>query len=102
MTAGRDLEHEPGCALDPVHWLRHALGAAQRLVSAEPDVEVASIDKTSAAELLNVLERYAEFDDSWRNVTLYEVARGATLMGGTFAALCTCRRRGGSATDVRL
>lgn len=96
-------EHEPGCALDPVHWLRHAVGAAQRLVSEDRDLDAPNLDRTSAVALLNEMERHAEFDGGWREVTLYEVARNATLLGDTFAGHCSCKPTGGGpATSVTL
>ncbi len=87
-------EHEPGCLLDPVHWLRHAIAATNRRISGE----AISPDRLASESLLNALEHFAERPD-WRTVTLLEVAQYASLMGEKFSQSCTCGRGGGD--DLR-
>jgi hypothetical protein len=80
-------EHRPGCALDPVHWLRHAITSAGMTVTnqkVDPHV-----DRLSAESLMDTLAHFAELPD-WATVTLLDVARHATLMGKRFDAMCTC------------
>jgi hypothetical protein len=91
-------DHEPGCILDPVHWLRHALGAAQRLLAEDPEPATPYLDRRAAVALLDELERHAEFDGGWRTVTLYEVTKRASLMGDLFADHCKCKPKGGPTT----
>ena len=82
------MEHRPGCILDPVHWLRHAIGAANHLLSDDPDPRA---DRVSARSLLETMERHAELDNGWASVTMLELAQEATLMDDErFAAMCTC------------
>ena len=83
MTA----EHSPGCVLDPVHWLRHAVAAAGRLTNPSPD-ETDLVDMKSAEALCDALAYFAELD-TWGSVTLLDVARRSTLMDH-FGHLCTC------------
>jgi hypothetical protein len=96
--------HEAGCILDPVHWLRHAVGAANRLLSEEPDDDRDSLDRISAQALLGVVERHAEFSDGWATMTLREVTEQAldTLGPDKFESLCTCKPNPGPVTAVRL
>jgi len=81
-------QHRPGCVLDPVHWLRHAIAAAGMLVNPRPDDH--SVDRISAGALTDALAHFAELDD-WASITLHGVAQHATLMNnGRFDATCTC------------
>jgi hypothetical protein len=83
-------EHAPGCVLDPVHWLRHAVAASGRLISPENDAEHRHVDRVSAESLTDTLAHFAELDD-WATVTLREVAQHATLMDDKrFGPMCTC------------
>jgi hypothetical protein len=82
-------EHRPGCVLDPVHWLRHAVAAAGLLAQPagqqDPDA-----DRRSAEALTDALAHFAELDD-WASVTLLDVTRHANLMAsGRFDQMCTC------------
>ena len=76
---------EPGCILDPVHWLRHAIAPTNVRIAGIDD----SPDRLSSESLLNALEHFAEQDD-WRTVTLLEVTQYASLMGRQFERSCTC------------
>lgn len=85
------VEHQPGCALDPVHWLRHAAAAAGMLAQDKP---VGGADKTSAMALADGLAHFAELD-SWATVTLKDLARHTNLMDSElnqerFKSACTC------------
>lgn len=83
------IEHAPGCVLDPVHWLRHAIAASGRL-AAPPGSELETVDKKSAGALADTLAHFAELDD-WATVTLLDIARHETLMDEErFGAQCTC------------
>jgi len=85
---GPVVRHAPGCALDPVHWFRHAVAVAARL--ALQDVDRTQHDQASAAALLDSLGLIAELPD-WGEVTLREVARAATIMTDEiFVGMCTC------------
>jgi hypothetical protein len=84
-------EHRSDCALYAVHWLRHAVAAAGRLATDDPD---AAADKKSAMALIDTLAYFAELD-SWETVTLLDVANQATLMNDEEARelvkhMCTC------------
>ena len=82
-------EHAPGCVLDPVYWLRHAIAASGRLASPQND-DLRNIDKISAESLADTLAHFAELDD-WATVTLQDVAQHATLMDDErFGLQCTC------------
>ena len=82
-------EHAPGCTLDAVHWLRHAIAAVGRLASPQAD-EFRSVDRKSAESLADTLAHFAELDE-WGTVTLREVARHANLMDDElFGSRCTC------------
>ncbi len=81
-------EHQPGCTLDPVHWLRHALAATLRLLDPTQAGNPA-IDRLSSAALMNGLEHFAEQSD-WRLVTMLDVTRFASLMDDSFEEHCTC------------
>ena len=82
-------EHAPGCVLDPVHWLRHAVAATGRLISLQAD-EYRAVDQKSAESLADALAHFAELDD-WATVTLQNIAQHATLMDGErFGSMCTC------------
>ncbi len=89
--------HEPGCTLYSVHWLRHAVAAAGRLVHAAADPEgpdeLAFVDRTAAGLLTDALAHFAELSD-WETVTLLDIAEHASPMDDDdrFAANCTCRR----------
>ena len=79
--------HQPGCVLDPVHWLRHAVAAAGHLTQEDPP---AHADRVSAVSLTDTLAHFAELDN-WAEVTLRDVADHATLMNqDRFKHLCTC------------
>jgi len=83
-------EHRPGCVLDPVHWLRHAVAAAGRLANPGIDDDDDFVDRTSAGALADTLAHFAELD-TWTDVTLADTARHATLMAdGRFDAMCSC------------
>jgi len=82
-------KHEPGCTLDPQHWLRHALAATLRLLDPTQAGNPA-IDRLSSGAM-NGLEHFAEQSD-WRTVTLLDVTQYASLLGEKFAEDCTCRR----------
>ena len=85
---GPVVRHAPGCALDPVHWFRHAVAVAARL--ALQDVDRTQHDQASAAALLDSLGLIAELPD-WGEVTLREVARASTIMTDeVFVGMCTC------------
>ncbi len=90
MTTPPEGEHEPGCALDPVHWLRHAVAATDHLLGTD-ESNAAAADRLSSAALQNALEHFAA-QPEWRTVTLLEVTQYASLMGEKFADQCTCRR----------
>ncbi len=82
------VHHAPGCALDPVHWFRHAVAAAATLALQE--VDRTQHDQAAAAALLDTLGLLAELPE-WGEVTLREVGRTATLMSDEiFAGMCTC------------
>lgn len=81
-------EHLPGCALDPVHWLRHALAATLRLLD-PTQADNPAIDRLSSAALMNGLEHFAGQSD-WRLVTMLDVTRFASLMDDSFEEHCTC------------
>ena len=82
------VEHLPGCALDAVHWLRHAVAAAGRLAQPHPDDY--NVDRKSAEALTDALAHFSELDN-WATVTLRDVAMHSTLMDeGRFGYLCTC------------
>ena len=82
-------EHAPGCMLDAVHWLRHAIDAASRLASPQAD-ELRSVDRKSAESLADTLAHFAERDE-WGSVTLREVAQHANLMDDElYGSRCTC------------
>ena len=84
-----DRHHAPGCVLDPVHWLRHAIAAGSRLASDDAPANL-SVDRVSAEALTETLAHYAELAE-WASVTLQDVARSATLMNlEIFDAQCTC------------
>lgn len=83
-------EHDPGCVLDPVHWLRHAIEATNMRISGDEE-EQATADKLSSASLLNALEHLAEQED-WRTVTLLGLTQFVSLMGEKFPGMCTCGR----------
>lgn len=85
MSSEAPTEHAPGCVLDPVHWLRHAIAATNLRIGG---VEEAA-DRLSSESLLNSLEHHAE-QDGWRTVTLLEITQYASLMGEKFAHMCTC------------
>jgi hypothetical protein len=90
------VRHTPGCALDPVHWFRHAVSVAARL--ALQDVDRTQHDQASAAALLDTLGLIAELPE-WGEVTLREVAGQATIMTDeVFVGMCTC----GAARDAGL
>jgi hypothetical protein len=81
------IVQKPGCVLDPVHWLRHAVTAAGQLTQDDPD---AHVDRASAMSLTDTLAHFAELDD-WATVTLRDVANHATLMNrDVFKHMCTC------------
>ncbi|MFE3429780.1 hypothetical protein [Streptomyces sp. NPDC059171] len=85
------VEHQPGCPLDPVHWLRHAVAAAGNLAQEEPE---GGLDRVSAMSLTDALAYFAELDD-WATVTLKDVARHANLMDSElnqerFKSACNC------------
>ena len=81
--------HAPGCTLDAVHWLRHAIDAAGRLASPQAD-ELRSVDRKAAESLADTLAHFAELDD-WGTITLREVAQHANLMDDeSFGSRCTC------------
>jgi hypothetical protein len=83
------IEHAPGCVLDPVHWLRHAIAASGRLAAPQGS-ELDTVDKKSAEALADTLAHFAELDD-WATVTLRDIARHATLVDEErFGAQCTC------------
>lgn len=83
--------HEPGCGLDPVHFLDHAVGALERLASGSKE-EAENADRLSAASLLNGLNHFIG-QPGWRTVTLLDLALFATLMDEEkFPFLCRCRR----------
>lgn len=46
------IVHGPGCGLDSVHWLRHAVAAAGHLGQEEPDDHA---DRVSAMSLTDTL-----------------------------------------------
>ncbi len=81
------IEHAPGCVLDPVHWLRHAIAAAGRLVSPQEDDDVRHVDRWAAGLLLDTLAHFAELPD-WATVTLEDV--------------CAAGRRAGHAVPVAM
>ena len=88
-------DHAAGCVLDPVNWLRHAVGAAIRLVRTDvPDADEdrPDVDDISALALLTELERLAEFDDHWGRVTLREIVVNASPIGERDQGNCTCGR----------
>ncbi len=90
------VKHAPGCALDPVHWFRHAVAVSARL--ALQDVDRRQHDQHSAAALLDTLGLIAELPE-WGEVTLRELARQATIMSDeVFVGMCTC----GAARDAGL
>jgi len=80
-------EHWSGCALDPVHWLRHALAATLRLLD-PTQADNPAIDRLSSASLMNGLEHFAGQSD-WRLVTMLDITRFAFLMD-SFDEHCTC------------
>jgi hypothetical protein len=83
-------EHAPGCVLDPVHWLRHAIAAAGRLIKPEGDPEIDHVDRMAAESLADTLAVFAETAD-WATTTLRDVAQHATLMDNDFFhGMCTC------------
>lgn len=83
-------EHAPGCVLDPVHWFRHAIAAAGRLIAPENDAEISHVDRTSAESLMDTLAQFAELDD-YASIALREVALHASIMGDEFfGGMCTC------------
>lgn len=87
-------EHQPGCILDPVHWLRHAVAAAGRLVSTEQSER--SPDRVSAQLLTDSLAHLAELDD-WATVTLHDLARRAAAglpEPDRFSQMCSCGATG--------
>lgn len=98
------IEHAPGCVLDPVHWLRHAIAASGRLVFPQED-EVCHVDRLAAEQLLDTLAHLAELPD-WAPVTLEgsgsedpsgsDVVRNADVPDTRFPSLCTCRVGTGS------
>ncbi len=96
-------DHAAGCVLDPVNWLRHAVGAAIRLVRTDiPDADEdrADVDDISALALLTELERLAEFDLDWGSVTLRDLVVCASLTGERDQGLCTCGRwKGGTGSS---
>jgi hypothetical protein len=83
--------HQPGCVLDPVHWLRHAITAAGRLThSPETDRDWDFIDRVSVEFLTDPLAHFAELPD-WASVTLHDVAQHATpINDGRFDEFCNC------------
>ena len=84
-------EHVPGCILDPVNWLRHAIAATNLRIKGEHEHP----DHLSSEALQNALEHFAEQSD-WRTVTLLDVAKYASLMGDKFSSDCTCGQQGSS------
>jgi hypothetical protein len=74
-----------------VHWLRHAITAAGKLVhplEADPDRNF--VDQVSAEILTDTLAHFAELPD-WSTVTLHDIAQYATPVNdGRFDAMCTC------------
>lgn len=85
------IVHQPGCPLDAVHWLRHAVAATGYFVRENPD---RSADRVSAESLADTLAYFAELDD-WATVTLRDVADHAALMPNPdnhkrFKHMCTC------------
>ena len=95
-------DHAAGCALDPVNWLRHAVGAAIRLVRTDlPDADEdrPDVDDISALALLTELERLAEFDLDWCSVTLRDLVVCASLLGERDQDSCTCGKWKGSASS---
>jgi len=86
-------EHSPECVLYPVHWLRHAIAAAGRLVARDPDT---AVDQVSAEALIDGLAHLAELED-WATVTLLDLAKHATLMDTEhFKQMCTCGATAGA------
>ena len=87
-------DHDSGCTLDPVHWLRHATGAAIRLVTDYDDEDdKAELDRVSALILLSNLEQVAEFSESWGAMTLREFVVTASPANDQFPGMCTCTRQ---------
>jgi hypothetical protein len=91
------IEHASGCPMHSPPWLRHAIAVAGRLVSS-PDVpRDGEVDQASAGHLMDALALLAETDD-WSTVTLWDVARYATMDEAIFGPSCRChafdRRRG--------
>jgi hypothetical protein len=84
-------QHKPGCVLDPVYWLRHAIAAAGMLVHPlEGDPERGDEDRVSAEMLTDALAHFAELPD-WASVTLQDIALYATPMNREpFNQTCTC------------
>jgi len=87
--------HQPGCVLDPVYWLRHAVLAAGRLThSPETDPDWDYLDRGSAESMIDALAHFAELPD-WATLTLHDVAQQATLMNqDRFDEFCTCGATG--------
>ena len=84
--------HEPGCILDPVHWLRHALAATELLLGNGDEHDIPHADRLSSAALRNALATFSERED-WRTITLLEITEFASLMDGEkFSLWCTCRK----------
>ncbi len=54
-------QHEPGCTIEPVHWMRHAIAATnKRIAGDEPNA-----DRLASESLLNALEHFLNRPD-WR------------------------------------
>jgi len=86
--------HKPGCVLDPVHWLRHAVAAAGWLVGTEPAED--GVDQISAQLLTDSLAHFGELDD-WATVTLHDLALHATAglpEPDRFGGWCSCGATG--------
>ena len=87
-------QHQPGCVLDPVYWLRHAIAAVGRLVPLNDDPDLDVVDRIAAGALTDTLAHFAELPD-WATVTLHDVAQQATLMNqDRFDEFCTCGATG--------
>lgn len=87
------VTHQPGCPLESVYWLRHAVAAAGVLTHDQPDPLA---DRKSAEALTDALAHFTELSD-WSTVTLKDVADQATFMNQErFAAMCECGSFGDS------
>lgn len=83
--------HAPGCRLDSIHWLRHAIAAAGRLVNKANGEDDPFVDAISAGALTDTLGYFAELP-GWESITLREIADSATIMPEhePFKHWCTC------------